>query len=93
MRGRCKKIDYYYIKLREARGKRQSLDWPPIAISSMSVAPGMSPEERAPYVLICCLSTGAPWSEQKPGTEYDIFMADMFGNQPEGGIPSQGQDM
>ena len=49
--------------------------------------------ERAPYALITCLGTWAPWSEQVAGTTFEDFMQRTFGSTVLGAVPSQAQDM
>ena len=48
---------------------------------------------RVPYALVACFSTGAPWSEQLPGTDFHDFMRRSFGSTVENGSPSQPQDL
>ena len=52
----------------------------------------MTSMERAPYALITCLATGAPWSEQRAGMSFDDFMQSAFGSSVDG-VPSQEQDL
>ena len=47
---------------------------------------------RVPYAFVSCFGTGAPWSEQTPGTDFDDFMWRSFGSTVENGSPSQPQD-
>ena len=47
---------------------------------------------RVPYALVTCFSTGAPWCEQLPGTDFDEFMIKSFGETIPYSYPSQDQD-
>ena len=47
---------------------------------------------QAPYAFVCCMATGAPWSEQQAGTSFDEFMQRAFGCNVDG-VPSEEQDV
>ena len=61
--------------------------------SITSFGPRCTIMARVPYALVTCFSTGAPWCEQLPGTDFDEFMTRSFGGTVPYGYPSQDQDL
>ena len=49
-------------------------------------------EADASYLLITCMSTGSPWSEQEEGTSFDVYMKSAFGRPFMFARPAAGQD-
>eukprot|EP00959_Pyramimonas_sp_CCMP1952_P232987 4869252-Pyramimonas_sp.AAC.1 len=48
--------------------------------------------ERRPCALVTLLATGAPWSEQEDGKEFEEFMVNTFGASLPDGVPPGSQD-
>ena len=44
------------------------------------------------YVLVTCMGTGAPWSEQREGTTFQTFLQDTLQQDIPNGIPCEDQD-
>jgi len=59
---------------------------------SASFGPCCTNMATVPYALVTCFSTGAPWCEQLPGTDFDKLMEKSFGETIPYSYPSQDQD-
>ena len=48
--------------------------------------------DSAPYLVVFCLHTGKPWSEEPKGKEFRTWMEERFKTQCEWNIPPYEQD-